>query len=83
MGAGRAHRLFWNAAMTRQQEIAQADRYIARARKNIAAQRLRIREGSPEHAATAETLLELLTAMLENVERNRSKLVAHTSRSVE
>ena len=55
-------------------EISQAGRYIARAHRNIALQRWRAqaRSSNQQTAATAESLVELLTAMLKNVERNRA-----------
>ena len=53
-------------------EICEADRYIERAQRIFAVQRWRTRSSNQQTAATAKSLLEVLTAMLKNVERCRA-----------
>jgi hypothetical protein len=63
--------------MTESHDIAAADRYIGRARRNIEKQQRRLSSRNPQTAATAESLVELLSAMLSNVERKRRKIAEH------
>jgi hypothetical protein len=61
--------------MSLSQDIAHADEYIAKASKNIKKQRrLLVRTRNPQTAARAQNLLDLLTALLANVEQNREML---------
>ena len=50
-----------------------AEQYIARTRKTIEKQQVLTASADPQIAATADSLVELLTALVRNVEHQRHK----------